>query len=201
MLLPPGGTSAAAADAITARAIPVTPPEAPAPYPASTLERISRPASRTGLWLALLAALAIGLGALVVLTSLRGTGRAGGSPTPSAAPKATRSASASAAPSPTPKPTADAFAPARSRLADLRDAIAAASGGHGIKGREANELQALLAQEQGALDAHDAGAARATADQLIQTINDDIQNDKIGEDQARSLVAAAQALRGAVARL
>jgi hypothetical protein len=152
-------------------------------------------------WLAVLVAFAVGFGGLVALAGLRGTGGAGGSPYPSAGPKASPSASASAGPSPTSKATADPFAPAQARLADLRAAIAAASGGHGIKGREANELQGLLLQEQSALDSHDTGGARATADRLVQTINNDIENDRIDKDQAQALVGAAQALRDAVAVL
>jgi hypothetical protein len=152
-------------------------------------------------WLAVIAALAIGFGGLVALAGLRGTGGAGGSPSPSTGPKASPSATASPGTSPTPKPTADRFAPAQARLADLRDAIAAASGGHGIKGREANDLQGLLLQEQGALDSHDAAGARATADRLVQTINNDIKNDRIDKTQAQALIGAAKALRDAVAVL
>jgi hypothetical protein len=100
---------------------------------------------------------------------------------------------------PSPKPTADRFAAAEARLVDLRDAIANVSGGHGIKGREANELQGLLADEQTALDSHDGGAARATADQLLQAIRNDTEDDGIDEDQAQALVNAAQALQRAVA--
>jgi hypothetical protein len=152
-------------------------------------------------WLAVIAALVIGFGGLNALAGLRGTGGAGGSPSPSAGPKASTSATASPGPSPTPRSTADRFAPAQARLADLRDAIATATGGHGIKGREANELQDLLLQEQRALDSHDAVGARATADQLVQTINNDIKNDRIDKAQAQALVGAAKALRDAVAVL
>jgi Protein kinase domain len=183
--------------ATTSLAIPVE-RSGPLGHAPGTGDRRTETGTRTLVWLAVIAVLAIGFGGLVALTGLRGTGGAGGSPSPSAGPKASPSAVASAGPSPTPKPTADRFAPAQARLADLRDAIAAASGGHGIKGREANELQGLLLQEQGALDSHDAGGARSTADQLVQTINNDIQNDKIDKAQAQALVAAAKALRDAV---
>jgi len=119
--------------------------------------------------------------------------------TPSAA-APSPSPSPSARPSQTPKPTADAFAPAQTRLANLCNAIAAASGGHGIKGREANELNGLLAQAQRALDSHDAVGARKTADQLFQAINNSIRNDRIDKKQAQVLVDA-EALQDAVARL
>jgi hypothetical protein len=147
--------------------------------------------------------LAIALGAFI---ALGGIGPSGGSSPTSAGAKATASAgpsstSPSLSPGPSPKPTADAFAAARARLADLRDAIASASGGHGIKGREANELQALLNDEQNALESHDGGAARASADQLVQAINNDIESDRIDKAQAQALVDAAQALRRAVASL
>ena len=181
-------------------AIPVARSGQPVGYAPGRRDQRAQPRSRTIVWLAVVGALAIAFGGLVALVGLGGAGRpAGGSPSLSAAPSP--SPSPSAGPSPTPKPTADPFALAQARLADLRDAIAAASGGHGLKGREANELQGLLVQEQGALDSHDAGGARATADQLVQTINNDIENDRIDKDQAQALVDAAQALRDAVAGL
>jgi eukaryotic-like serine/threonine-protein kinase len=196
-----GSTGSSDSAATTSLAIPVARSGQPIGYTPGRPDQGAQSRSRTFVWLAVLAALAIGLGGLVALTGLRGSGGTGGSPSPSTAPKATPSASQSAGPSSTPKPTADGFARAQARLADLRDAIAAASGGHGIKGREANDLQGLLLQEQGALDSHDAGGARATANQLVQTINNDIANDRIDKDQAQALVGAAQALRDAVAGL
>jgi hypothetical protein len=198
---PDGSIGSFDSAATTSLAIPVAGSGQPPGHAPGTRDRSTETGSRTLVWLVVIAALAIGFGGLVALTGLRGTGGAGGSPSPSAGPKASPSATASAGPSLTPKPTANRFAPAQARLADLRDAIAAASGGHGIKGREANDLQALLLQEQRALDSHDAGGARATADQLVQTINNDIENDRIDKDQAQALVDAAQALRDAVAVL
>ena len=152
-------------------------------------------------WIAAVVVLAILLAGLI---ALGGIGSSGGSASASAGVKATvAGATPSVAPSPSarpsPKPTADRFAAAEARLVDLRDAIANVSGGHGIKGREANELQGLLADEQTALDSHDGGAARATADQLLQAIRNDTEDDGIDEDQAQALVNAAQALQRAVA--
>lgn len=198
---PAGSIGSSDSAATTSLAIPVARSGQPVAYAPGRRDRSSQSRSRTFVWLAVVAALAIGFGGLVALTGLRGTGGSGGSPSPTAGQKATPSVSPSAGPSPTPKPTADGFAPAQARLADLRDAIAAASGGHGIKGREAKELQELLVQEQGALDSHDAGSARATANQLVQAINNDIENDRIDKDQAQALVGAAHALRDAVAGL
>jgi eukaryotic-like serine/threonine-protein kinase len=192
-----GSLDATASAATTSLAIPVAPPGQPLGE-APIADRSAEAGSRTLVWLAVIAAVVIGIGGLVALTGLRGIGAPGGSPSPFLGQKASPSATASAGPSPTPKPTVDRFAPAQARLADLRDAIAAASGGHGIKGREANELEGLVLQEQGALDSHDAGAARATADQLIQTINNDIKDDRIDKAQAQALAGAAKALRDAV---
>ena len=194
---PAGPIGSSDSASTTSLAIPVARSGQPVGYAPAGRGQRAQPRSRTFVWLALVGALAIAFGGLVALAGLGGS--AGGSPSRSAAPSP--SPSRSAGPSPTPKPAADPFAPAQARLADLRDAIAAASGGHGIKGREANELQGLLVQEQGALDSHDAGGARATADQLVQTINNDIENDRIDKDQAQALVDAAQALHDAVAGL
>ena len=164
--------------------------------------------SRGLLWLTIVGALVIAFAGLVALTSL-GEGGASSSPSPSVRPAATPSAAVpSPSPSPSPRPsrtpaptpTADGFAPAQARLASLRNAIAAASGGHGIKGREANELNGLLTQEQRALDSHDAVGARTTAAQLVQAINN-IKSDEIDKKQAKALIDAAQALQNAVARL
>jgi eukaryotic-like serine/threonine-protein kinase len=178
--------------------------------PLGRRERETRPRSRTIEWLAIVGALAIAFGGLVALVGLGGAASPTGSPSGSRSPIAGASGAASSLPasaspsaSTKPKPSAspDRFAPAKARLADLRDAVAAVSGGHGIKGRAANELQGLIAQEQQALDSQDAAGARTTADQLAQTIDQDIKDDNIDKDQARTLVDAAQALRDAVANL
>ena len=192
-----GSVGAFDSAATTSLAIPVarsTPPQAPGPR-----DRSTRNEARNLIWIAVIAALAIGVGSLV-LASLHGTGGAGGSPSSSGGPTASLSATASAGRSPTAKPTADGFARAQARLSDLRAAIADASGGHGIKGREANEIQALLLQEQHSLDSRDASGARATADQLVQGINN-IKDEQIDEEQAQALKDAARALQNAVAGL
>jgi eukaryotic-like serine/threonine-protein kinase len=190
----------------TSVAIPLVRSEGPSGDAPGGRARSAPSRSRSVVWLVVVGIIAIALGGLFALAGFGGVGGSAGSPSPSAGLTATPSAvGASPSPSssagPSPKPTADRFAPAIARLADLRDAIAAASGGHGIKGHEANELQGLLTNEQGALDSHDAGGARATADQLVQAIKDDIESDKINKDQAQALVDAAQALRKAVAGL
>ncbi|HEY8637291.1 MAG TPA: serine/threonine-protein kinase, partial [Candidatus Limnocylindrales bacterium] len=110
---PVGPVGSSASGATTSLAIPVAQPDEAVGYPPARQDPGPRSGSRTAFWLAVLAALAIGLGGLIVLTGLRGAGGGGGSPSLSAGPKATRSASSSVAPSPTPKPTADGFAPAR----------------------------------------------------------------------------------------
>jgi hypothetical protein len=174
-------------------------------HAAGTRDLSARPRSRVLVWLGIVGALVIAFMVVVALASL-GEGGSLGSPSPPVRPAATPSVAApsaspspSARPSQTPKPTADGFAPAQARLADLRSAIAAASGGHGIKGRDANELTGLLAREQSALDSHDAAGARTTADQLVQAINK-IKND-IDKKQAQALSDVAKALQNAVARL
>jgi serine/threonine-protein kinase len=158
--------------------------------------------TRTLGWIAGVVVIAIALAGLIALGGIGPSG----APSTSAGVKTTTSAatpSRSPSPSagPSAKPTADRFAAADARLADLRDAITTASGGHGIKGREANELQGLLADEQSALGSHDGSAARATADKLLLTIRNDIEGDRIDQDQGQALVDAAQALRTAVAGL
>ena len=191
----------------TAVAIPVARSGRPSDDPSARPDRPDRwaPARpRTYGWVAAIVVVALAI-AFAGLIALGGIGPSG-APSTSAGVKATTSAptpsrSPGASTQPSAKPTADRFASASARLAGLRDAIATASGGHGIKGREANELQSLLANEQSALDSHDGGSARTTADQLLQAIQDDVKNDRIDKAQAQALVDAAQALRKAVASL
>ncbi len=187
----------------TAAAIPVGLPGGASGERSPSDDRMAPPRTRTLGWVAGVVVLAIALGALI---ALGGIGQSRGSPSTSAGAKATKSApppstSPALSARPSPKPTADPFAAADARLSDLRNAIANASGGHGIKGREANDLQGLLADEQSALGSHDGGAARATADQILQTIRNDTEDDGIDKGQAKTLVDAAQALRRAVAGL
>lgn len=199
---PAGSVAPYDSDMTTSVAIPVAQQGPRVEHAVGIRDRSAQSRSRAYLWLAIVGALVIAFAGLVALAGFGG-GRPG-SPSPSVRPAATPSA---AAPSPSPSPstrpsqtpTADAFAPAQARLADLRSAIASASGGHGIKGREANELDGLLAQEQSALDSHDAVGARTTADRLVQAINN-IKNE-IDKKQAQALIDAAEALKNAVARL
>ena len=189
----------------TSVAIPVAPQEPRVGQTSEMRDRNARSRSRAYFWLVIVGALAIAFAGLLAFAGFGG-GRPS-SASPSLRPTATPSASAlSSSPSPstrssqTPKPTADAFAPAQARLANLRTAIAAASGGHGIKGRVAKDLNDLLAQEQRILDSHDAVGARTTADQLVQAINH-IKKDQIDKKQTQALIDAAEALQHAVARL
>lgn len=202
---PAGSIAPYGSDMTTSVAIPVAPQGPRVGHATEIRDRSAQSRSRAYLWLAIVGALVIAFAGLVALAGFGG-GRPG-SASPSVRPAATPSAAApspspspSTRPSQTPRPTADAFAPAQARLANLRSAIASASGGHGIKGREANELDGLLAQEQSALDSHDAVGARTTADQLVQAINN-IKKDQIDKKQAQALIDAAEALKNAVARL
>ena len=201
---PAGSIAPDESDMTTSVAIDLAQPGSQVEHAVGTPDQSPPFRSRAFLWLAIVGALVIAFAGLVALTSF-GEGGPNRSLSPSLRPAAISSGlapspSPSSRPSRTPTATADGFAPAQARLASLRDAIAAASGGHGIKGREANELNDLLAQEQRALDSHDAAAARSTAAQLVQAIKD-IKSDEIDKKQAKSLIDAAQALQSAVARL
>ena len=160
--------------------------------------------SRTNAWLGRRPrVLTLALGALI---AVGGMGQSRVSPSTSAGAKATKSVTTpptSPSPSapPSPKPTVDPFTAADARLSDLRDAIANASGGHGIKGREANELRGLLADEQSALDPTMAVPRARSPTGSSRRSGNDTESDGIDEAQAKARADAVQAPRKALAGL
>jgi tellurite resistance protein len=102
--------------------------------------------------------------------------------------------------SPTPRATLDAFAAARARLADMRAAIDAARGSGGLKGKDANELDALTNKVDQAITDRDAREAREAADKLVEEVRKDIEEGRVSGERAQRLLDAAEALRDAIPR-
>jgi serine/threonine protein kinase len=107
-----------------------------------------------------------------------------------ASPAPSPSPSPSATPAPTPSPTAD---PAIRAMDDVAAAIAAARGGRdGLKGKEANDLEARLSEVRRDLDAGDRTKALRDARELQKRANDRAKN--LNENAANRLRAATGAL-------
>ena len=122
------------------------------------------------------------------------------SPSTSLSPSPSPSPSPSQSPSPTQAttPPPDRFAAARDRLTETYQAIEAAKGGGGLKGKEANQLRGPADKVGRAIDANDARGARAAADDLIDAVRKDIDEKRVGGEDAQRLLSAAQALRDSI---
>jgi hypothetical protein len=115
---------------------------------------------------------------------------------PVVAPSPSPSPSPSASPSPSvaPSPTRD---PAFAALDEMDAAIAAAQGGpDGLKGKEAKDLESMVAAVRRALTAGDRRAALDAARKLDRRVND--VADEIGRDQATRLQTASANLLNAL---
>jgi serine/threonine-protein kinase len=198
----PAGDRSTADDATTAIAIGLGPTAAiPVADPAP--ERARRDPTREQTpgpvpWLRVATAIAVGLAILATIAVLSGLGGSSGlagpsatssrgprSNPPSVAPSAGLSPSA-AAPSPSVDPAVDA-------LRGMEAAIAAARGGpDGLKGKEANDLEAQASDVQRALDRGDRTAALDAARKLDQRVADVSKG--LADDRAAALRQASAAL-------
>ena len=137
---------------------------------------------------------------LAGLSSLLGGRQSGASPTaplvvvssPSARPSASpASASPPASRSPVVTPSPNPAARALAALEKVVDAIEAARGGGGLKGKEANELERIAGDVRRALDAGEFDEAREGADRLSERIAKDARElDKTRRERLQAAVAA-----------
>jgi serine/threonine-protein kinase len=189
---------------LEAGSAPLEAPPTGAPRPWQATDRRQRPRvgdSSVG-WLLplgalLLAALVIGFVGSRLLAAIAPGGSPATVPGPSSsAASAAPSPSASPAlsPTPVPSPTVD---PAVTALDELSAAIDAARGGpDGLKGKEANELDTMVARVRRDLDAGDRSKALKDARELDRRVRDAAEH--VSEDAARRLRAASAALLDAL---
>jgi hypothetical protein len=207
----PAPAAASAAEAKTVLAIPTAPPLAPEPARAAEPAVGRRPRSPwavgAGLLLVALALLAL----VAFLAWIGGSSRPGivgpgASPVGStASPSVGATAPASPLASPVatatlaPSTSADPLAAARAAVRDVQVAIAAAKGGRdGLKGKEANDLDAIVNSVQQALDDGTLRDAAKRSDELVHRVEDLIRRRAVTGQQADQLLAAARALRDAL---
>jgi hypothetical protein len=112
-------------------------------------------------------------------------------PSPSSSPSASPSLSPS--PSPTPAPTPSVAARALAALDGVDDAIAAAKGAGGLKGKDANELERRARDVRSALTQGDLDKAAKAANELANSV-DKVADDIDDEDVARRLQNAVEAV-------
>jgi serine/threonine-protein kinase len=196
-------------DATTALAMPVEqtdryePPAAPVPIerPAAPATRGERPGRRPAASPGFLATLLLGTAVVAAAVGLRaalGPSAGSGSPVPSAPTVAVSAPPALGSPAPTSPAPSPSATPARTpdpavaALDAVDAAIAAARGGHGLKGKEANDLEALARRVRTALAGGDRSAALSDARDLDRRIRDLTKGDDGGD--ARRLRSASTAL-------
>jgi serine/threonine protein kinase len=112
-------------------------------------------------------------------------------PSPSSSPSASPSLSPS--PSPTPAPTPSVAARALAALDGVDDAIAAAKGAGGLKGKDANELERRARDVRSALTQGDLDKAAKAANELANSV-DKLADEIDDEDVARRLQNAVEAV-------
>jgi serine/threonine-protein kinase len=198
--------------------LPATPPaeddttvlDAALPYQESPTES-SSVGRRREPWLlgvggGLVAAVAIGVAALV----LPGLGRPGGAGSPGATVGADAGASKSATASPIVSPSSptaataapthapsvapDAYSEARAAGAGMRAAIEAARGPGGLNGHERKDLDSLLSRFDRALDKGEPQAAREVAGKVAEQVAGLVRGSSVDEGAGAGLEAAADRL-------
>jgi eukaryotic-like serine/threonine-protein kinase len=181
-------------------AAPISPAAAGPVTPSSV-----RPIAGSSSWgRSLVAAAAIAVlilaGLLIVSGRFGPTGAPGGaaasfSPSgpPSPSPSASPSASPSPTPSPTPVPTPSVADRALAALDGVDEAIDAARGSDGLKGKDANELERRAGDVRSALVEGDLDQAAKAAKELENKV-DDLANEIDDEDVARRLQNAVTAV-------
>ncbi len=192
----------------TTAAVPIAPMPAFSPAAASPVTPSAvRPVAGSSQWgRSLVAAAAVAvliLAGLAVASGLFGpTGAPGGvaassspstrpSPSPSASPSASPSPSPS--PSPTPVPTPTVADRALAALDGVDEAIQAARGSDGLKGKDANELERRARDVRSALEEGDLDQAAKAASELENKV-DDLADEIDDEDAARRLRNAVTAV-------
>jgi len=189
----------------TTAAVPVAPMPAISPAAASPITPSAvRPVARPSQWgrslvaaaavaVLVLAGLAIASGRLA-LTGPPGGPAASSSPSarPSPSPPASPSPSPSASPSPSPVPTVSVAAQALAALDGVDEAIQAARGSDGLRGKDANELERRARDVRSALEQGDLDTAGEAAVALREAVDD--LGDEIDEDAARRLKNAVTAV-------
>jgi hypothetical protein len=97
-------------------------------------------------------------------------------------------------------PSSDPLARARDAIRDVRVAIAVAKGGRdGLKGKEANDLDNKVNAVERALDEGNLRDAAKQADELVKRVEELVRKRSVSGEEADRLLAAAQALRDAIA--
>jgi serine/threonine-protein kinase len=174
-------------ETVPAMPVPVATRAAPAATPAAAPPAIDSGANPTTRVLAVLGILALAL-AVAVLGALFTQG----DPLPSATAPV-----AGSSPSPPPTATIDAPTGALPALDAVVAAIDQARGGRdGLRGGDANDLQALAEDVRQALAAGDVGAARIAAERLEELASD--VTDELDEGRREALEAAIDALLEAI---
>jgi hypothetical protein len=96
-------------------------------------------------------------------------------------------------------PSTDPLADARAAIRDARLAIAVAKGGRdGLKGKEANDLDARVNAVEQALDEDNLRDAAKRANDLVKRVDDLVRRRAVSGQQADRLVAAARELQEAI---
>jgi len=201
---PAGGDPAPVDDATTALAIPVgatasipldAAAAAPPPRPGTTRAERARATAWLGRATVAAALVLVVTVALVGLMNSGSPGPASLAATPSTARSTapSLSLSPSIAPSPSVPTSSPSQDPALASLDAMDAAISAARGGpDGLKGKEANDLEARAADVRMALEAGDRAAALDAARKLDRRVADVTK--ELGSDQAARLRAASQDL-------
>jgi serine/threonine-protein kinase len=192
----------------TTAAVPIAPMPATSPAAASPVTPSAvRPVARPSQWgrslgaaaavaVLVLAGLAIASGRLALTGPPGGAAASsspsGPSPSPSASPLPSPSPSPTPSPSPSPVPTVSVAAQALAALDGVDEAIQAARGSDGLKGKDANELERRAGDVRSALEQGDLDGATEAADALREKVDD--MADEIDEDAARRLRNAVTAV-------
>ena len=189
----------------TTAAVPITPvpafsSAAAAPVTPSAVRPVARP-SQTGRSLVaaaavaalVLAGLAIASGRFALTGTPPDSSPASASPSNPPSPSPSPSPSASPTPPPTPVPTVSVASRALAALDGVDEAIEAARGSDGLKGKDANELERRARDVRSALEQGDLDEAAKAANDLEKKV-EDLSDDIDDEDAARRLENAVSAV-------